>query len=192
MKKLPILILTLFLSSGIIAQSDIIYPISLNYNIRHCKITDIKNNIVHYQKNDLSDSVEAVAVRQNKSIVILTYSDSVRLYKNHDYNYYSKLYKKELTQQYIGYGITGLGLGLFATSILTFNHCNTTNDCGEMSPIPYLIGLGGVISTGVGIIILTGSSIKKKEYKRGMEYTDPKIKLAFKTNNQGVGLVLNF
>lgn len=192
MKKLPILILTLFLSSGIIAQSDIIYPTLLNYNIRHCKITDIKNNIVHYQKKDVNDSVEAVAVRQNKSTIILPYSDSVRLYKNHDYNYYSKFYKKALREQYIGIGLTGIGLGMVATGFIIFNHCNTSNDCGEGNPIPYLIGLGGVINTGVGIIILTGSSIKKKEYKRGMKFTDPKIKLSLKTNNQGVGLVLNF
>ncbi len=192
MKKPILLILIVFFSSGIIAQSDIIYPTSLNQNIRHCTITKLNSNIVHYQKKGVNDSVEAVAVRKNKLVIILTYSDSVRLYKNHDYNYYSKLFRKELRQQYIGMGITGLGLGLFATSIILFNHCNTSNYCGEMSPIPYIIGLGGVINTGVGIIILTGSSIKKKEYKKGMKFTAPEFKLSLKTNNPGIGLVLNF
>ncbi len=191
MNKIPILITILFFSLEIAAQSDIIYPTLHHRNIRRCEIIDVKKNIVHYQKDGVNDSIEAVAIRKNRLTTIISYGNSVRLYKNHDYNYYLTNYKNELRRRNIGICITGGGLGLVAVGIITFNYYNT-NSNETMNPLPYLIGLGAVISTGVGIVIWTTGGISKNKNKRAMYLTKQNLSLSFYSNKNGVGFKLSF
>lgn len=193
MKILVLLITILFYAIVSLAQSDIIYPTKNEKDIKRCKIIDVKNiNIVYYQKGSETDSIEAIAICKDNLFINLKSSHQIPLYKDHDFDFYFNQYNNELVKRKTGIWISGSGIVLFAASIVTFNYCNTHSSCSEMTPTPYLLGIGAIVGTSIGIGLLTSARIKAKKYKKAMEMTNPNVNLSFGTTKDGIGLILNF
>jgi len=193
MKKIVIIIPIFFFSVFLTAQSDIIYPSKGDKDIVRCKITKVNNlNIVYYQKGSEIDSIEAIAILRDKSLINLTSNNQQRLYKNHNYGYYLTQYNDALVNRKIGIWIAGSGIVMLVSGILTVNYTLSHQDGCELCPMGILIVICGIINTSIGGGISISANVKVKNNKRAMEITHRSANLSFGATNNGVGLVLNF
>lgn len=190
MKKIAFSIIFFFLSTLLFSQSDIIYP-SKNQNIiRRCTITKVKNsNVVYFIKENVSDSIEAIAIVRNDLFINLKNSNQNPLYKNHDYNYYQDKYKRALISRNIGIGITGLGVGVI---VLSYSLYQNERETGMGCPATVITATGALLINSIGIAIWSSNAQRAINNKKAMQMTDPLTNLYFGTTNSGIGLVLNF
>jgi hypothetical protein len=190
MKKIALSIIIFFFSTLLFSQSDIIYPSKTRKNIRRCTITEVKNiNVVYYLKINVLDSMEAIAIVRNDIFINLKSSNLPLLFKNHDYNYYQKKYKRAVINRNIGIGITILGIG---TIILSYASYQAERKTGMGCPLTIMVASGAFIINSIGVAIWSSNSLKAMNNKKAMEMTKPKTSLSFGTTNNGIGLVLNF
>ncbi len=185
MKKLILLMSILFSLIIVNAQTDIIYPAKSKISIYNCKITEVRDgNIVHFNKDSVPDTVEAVAISKDGNYITLgtgemaIYHSQNRLYNEH-YNYYEKKYKRAKINKIFGVVLTIAGFGAQVYGL--------ANDTFTNMYIFY----GGAIVFNVGLPLWISGGIKASNNKKAMNRTK-NINLSLSTTNNGVGLVLNF
>jgi len=172
------------------AQSDKIYPTTNKKDIRRCNIIEVKNNnVVYYQKGSETDSVEAIAIIKDDIFISLKSSSLPLFYKNYDYNYYQKKFKRALISRNTGIAVTGIGIGLI---ILSYPINQSEKKSGMGRPLTIILATGALLNVSFGIAIWSSNAIKAINNKKAMEMTKPNASLCLGKTKSGIGITLNF
>ncbi len=184
MKRIAIIFSIILCSTILFSQSDVIYPTTSKKIIKRCNITEVKNNVVHYVKGKITDTIEAIAIVRDDIFIDLKNYNSLPLFKNHDFDYYKHLRHKSKIQAALGLTLTIVGIG----AVIGGNSINTKTDGGSGS----IIIIAGIASVNVGLTAMIMGLVNVRKSKKAMELTKRKESLSFGITNNGLGLVLNF
>jgi len=196
MKKVLLLTIIVFNTVFLNAQSDIIYTSDSGNIIFNCKIIEVKNgNNVYYVKDSISDSVVAIAITKDGNYIDLTkYTESLNkekkksdLYKEHNYNYYKKLYLQSKSNANLGKFFTIFGLGFNIVGAVMYFDNDIYND-----DIAITMSIGGFVLFNVGLPVWIINGTKANNNRRAMELSRVHANLSFCYTKNGIGLTFHF
>ena len=196
MKRVLFLIIIVFNTILVKAQSDIIYPADSGNIIFNCKIIEVKNgNNVYYVKDSISYNVVAIAITKDGNYIDLTkYTESLNkdkkksdLYQGHDYKYYEKLYLKSKGKANSASFFTIFGFGFTIAGVVMSFDNNSDND-----KIASIMSIGGFILFNIGLPSWIANGVKANNNKKAMEISKVQANLSFGTTKNGIGLTFHF
>jgi uncharacterized membrane protein (DUF441 family) len=200
MKKTLWFIVLVFSSMFLKAQTDIIYPADRSAIIFDCKINEVKNgNMVYYTKNQLADSIKAIAITKNGNYIDLSNyinsldktkpmnptDDKELILQGYDFEYYHKQYLKSKGHTLGGVIFTVIGAAMVVTGQSILNDGKTETEKGGRIALNV-----GVVIVNIGVPLIISGAIKASNNKRAMDRVKPSVALSFGPTKDGVGLKL--
>jgi hypothetical protein len=180
---------------------DKIYPVDNKNIIFDCCIYEVKEgNTVYYTREGDSLMIVAASItKDGRHIDLMNGAGQIEnegspvlptgLYKDHDYEYYQKIYKSATAKRGAGIVLTIMGVGIVITGIVIQGKDN--NSMKNNLNGGALLALGFIFET-IGIPLWISGGVKRANNKKAMEEIQKNMNLSFGASRYGIGLTLKF